>query len=118
DGDFRTRGLHPGNDVALFDTFAASHGDIGHLPDLRRCKQHILTLDIADGKWLRSGRTGGKQRGGKWHGTEDSHCAALPLASRIAFRFLIAVCAMARVWAGPVSFHPIRRITASWPIRK
>ena len=103
--------------LAGFDVVAAPYRyglDAGHLD---RRQQHIFALDITDGErgWS---ATAGKQRSDQGDRTDEAHRFAPLRAARIAARLSLAtlITAAASLW--PTVFQPMRRITASRPMRK
>ena len=109
--------LHFGDRGAGLDAVAALHRDRLDLRDLDRREQHVVALDIADGK-RRGAGAGRKQRGGERNRAQEAHGLSPFLAARIAARLSTAIAAMAFACSGPMSVHSMRRNTASRAMRK
>ena len=98
-------------------TIAALDGDGLDLRHLDRRQQHIVALDIADGQ--RGGRrAGAEQLRGERQRTEKAHGLCPFLAASIALRLPDVAATTLAASAAPMSCQPMRRITASRPMRK
>ena len=120
-GDLCVRVLRLCYRLARFDAITTPDGNGLNLRHFQRCKLHEFTLNITNGKRLRT--TCGEEIRSKRNHTENAHANTSPFlaasfAARIAMRFWRAIAATAAASSAPIVDQPMRRFTASRPMRK
>ena len=99
------------------DAIAALDGDRIDLCHLDGREQHIVALDITDSQGRR-GRTGTEELSGKRQRAEETHFFDPIREASMALRLSDTADTTLAASAAPMSCQPMRRITASRPMRK